>query len=137
MISLASLGSQTKKGLVTFMKGSRCALVPIVISFVLAMTTWKVYILTTSKDDVTIIHIVYRPSMRCCAHYAGDVTIIHYIVYSMLIGPIYCIQDLYFVSSDVIQPSQAWVISHPLTQNSSPIFCIQDLLAYYIHIMIN
>ena len=26
-----------------------------------------------------------------CAHYAGDVTIIQYIVYSMLIGPIYCI----------------------------------------------
>ena len=26
-----------------------------------------------------------------CAHHAGDVTIIQYIVYSMLIDPIYCI----------------------------------------------
>ena len=36
-----------------------------------------------------IYNIVYRPFM--CTHYAGDDTIIQYIVYtcSMLIGPIY------------------------------------------------
>ena len=32
------------------------------------------------------LYFYYRP---LCAHHAGDVTIIQYIVYSMLIGPIY------------------------------------------------
>ena len=40
--------------------------------------------MVTSSFDVVSSYIDLP-----CAHYAGDVTIIQYIVYSMLTGPIY------------------------------------------------
>ena len=52
-----------------------------------------------------------------CAHYAEDLTIIQYIVYSMLIGPSYCV-----LGCDIALLGSGYITS--LDANSGPIFCI-------------
>ena len=50
-----------------------------------------------TTSGIYTISMMVTSSLSCgefyielpCAHYAGDLTIIQYIVYSMLIGPIY------------------------------------------------